>query len=561
MDGAPNNLDPAQSAVIYSNFVVLNTYDTLYSYKYLARPYELRPNLATALPEVSEDGLRYTIRLKTGVEFIDDEAFPDGKGREVTAHDVVYSLKRHFDPETRSQGSWLWAGRIKGLDDWGKDGADYSKEVEGLRALDSHTLQIELTRPYPQLTYTLAMGFSGVVPHEAVKHYGREFSIRPVGSGPYRLQSFNTAKAVLVPNPKFRQEPVDLEAEGYDPALHAGLGLERIDGRAPPFVDRLEIDFIQETASRWNSFNKGNEVQYSSIPVEQVPAVLASKQPIQLKPEWSDKYHWKSGVEAGFVYSGFNMDKPKIGYNDDPARAEKNKALRCAMIKAFDWTARNERFYSGIGLVFPGVVPPAAGDLFQDLPRDAVTRDVAGAKKLLADAGWTPENLPEITYGFTNAVTYRQFFEQWRGFMSDIGYPGSKLKPVTFATFGDYNKAIKTSQLDYISLGWGLDYPDAENTLQLFYGPNHTPGSNNSNYANPAFDALYEESSVMQPGPERDKLYLKMNQLLIDDCVVVSGLSRNRIFLWHKNVIGYPDREILGGFWLKYVDVAGPAAP
>ena len=46
-----------------------------------------------------------------------------------------------------------------------------------------------------------------------------------------------------------------------------------------------------------------------------------------------------------------------------------------------------------------------------------------------------------------------------------------------------------------------------------------------------------------------------MNQMVIDDCVVISGLARNKIHLWHKNVISFPDREIVGGFHLRYVDV------
>ncbi len=473
----------------------------------------------------------------------------------------MYSLMRHFDSKNRSQGSWLWAGRIKGLDDWGKDGADYDAEVAGLQALDSHTLKITLNAPYPQLPYTLAVGFSGVVAREAVEKYGRELSIRPVGSGPFKLERFDTAKAVFVPNRNFRQEPVDLKAEGFDPALHAGLNLQQIDGRSPPFVDRMEIDFVSETAARWNSFNKGNEIQYTHVPVEQVDTVLSSKSPITLKPEWSQRYHSASGVEAGFIYTGFNLDKAHIGYNDDPQRAARNKELRCAIRDAFDWSARNSRFYSGIGQVFPGIVPPAASELPNQLPRDSITRNLERARARLSQAGWTPDNLPELSYGFTNAVTYRQIFEQFRGFLGEIGYPSNKIKPVTFATFGDYNKAIKTSQLDVISLGWGLDYPDAENTLQLFYGPNHTPGSNNSNYVNEAFDALYRQSAVMQPGPERAALYRKMSELVIEDCVVMSGLSRSRVFLWHKNVIGLPDREILGGFWLRFVDVLSkPAA-
>jgi ABC-type oligopeptide transport system substrate-binding subunit len=106
-----------------------------------------------------------------------------------------------------------------------------------------------------------------------------------------------------------------------------------------------------------------------------------------------------------------------------------------------------------------------------------------------------------------------------------------------------------------VAKGWGLDYPDAENTLQLFYGPNASPGSNDANYRNPEYDALYEQTSVMLPSPERTALYRRMNQMVIDDCVAITGQSRTRIYLWHRNVIAVPDREIVGGFWLKYVDL------
>jgi hypothetical protein len=46
-----------------------------------------------------------------------------------------------------------------------------------------------------------------------------------------------------------------------------------------------------------------------------------------------------------------------------------------------------------------------------------------------------------------------------------------------------------------------------------------------------------------------------MNQLVINDCVAVTGLSRTRIMLWHKDIIAFPDREIVGGFFMKYVDI------
>ena len=73
-----------------------------------------------------------------------------------------------------------------------------------------------------------------------------------------------------------------------------------------------------------------------------------------------------------------------------------------------------------------------------------------------------------------------------------------------------------------------------KNTLQLFYGPNRSPGSNDANYNNPEYDELYRQASVMQPSPERTAIYRRMNEMVIDDCVAISGLSRKAIGLWHN---------------------------
>lgn len=560
MDQAPTSLDPVQAANVYANFVAVNAYDTLYGYKYLARPYELKPNLAADWPEISADGLVYTIRIKQGVHFVDDPAFPDGKGREVVAEDFVYSLKRHFDPKTRPQGAWFWSGRIVGLDDWKTAGSDYDTEVPGLRPLDDHTIRIELTRPYPQLLYTLTQGYSSIVPREAVEKYGKEFAVRPIGSGPFKVVSYDTSKIIFDRNPGYRQEPVDLEYEGYDPDKHGYTGVASIAGKSPPFVDRLEINFIAESSARWSSFTKGNEVQYSNLPNDQVDRVLESKAPLRLKPEYAEKYYSYAGVEAGFIFNTFNMDFPEVGYNDDPERERRNKALRCAIIKSVDWPRRNDSFYFGLGKVFPGIIPPAVPEYDQDLSTDSITRDVEGARRLLAENGWTADNLPELVYGETSSVNSRLLFEQFRAWLQDIGYPRDKVVLKQYATFGDISKAWKESRLPLISKGWGLDFPDAENTLQLFYGPNGSPGSNDANYRNPEYDRLYEKTSTMLPSPERTELYHRMNRMLIDDCVAMTGLARTRILLWHKDVIAFPDREIAGGFWLKHVDLVDGAS-
>lgn len=555
MDGAPGSLDPAQAGNIYADTLVVAIHDTLYRYRYLARPYELIPNLAAAMPEVSEDGLVYTIRLREGVRFIDHPVFENGRGREVTAADVVYSLKRHFDPASRSRGAWLWRERIEGLDDWGLAGADHDEPVPGLRAIDRHTVRIRLTEPYPQLTHTLANALSAIVAREAVESYGQEFGINPVGSGPFQLQSIDETRAVLVPNPQFERGRFSLAQEGYDRETQQAYGLEGLEGRPYPFLDRLEIHFITEPSARWSSFASGHEVNNVMVPNEQARRMLVSVDPVELEPDIRDRYHHLIEPEAGFVYYGFNMDNPDIGHHPDPDRDQANRALRCAIRDAYDWHARNQSFHFGMGQIFPGVIPPILDDFDPALDDASIRHDPDQARSRLSEAGWTPEDLPQLRYGLEASIHQRQMFEQFRARMAEAGLPASMFRARSFATFADLSRAVSNRQLDIFMMSWTLAYPDAQYNLQMFYGPNASPGANRFNYRNGEFDRLFEQASVLPPGSRRSDLYRRMNRIVIDDCVTISGLSRTRLHLWQNNIIMLPDREMLGGFFLQFVDV------
>ena len=94
--------------------------------------------------------------------------------------------------------------------------------------------------------------------------------------------------------------------------------------------------------------------------------------------------------------------------------------------------------------------------------------------------------------------------------------------------------------------------------MQLLFGPNQSPGSNSTNYGNARFDELYLATAAMQLSPERTEIYRKMNQLVVDDCVAISGISRNLLFLWNKDAIMLPDRSFVGGYFLRFVDVRTP---
>ena len=98
------SLDPADAASVYASRCVALVYEPLLEYDYSARPYALRPCLAAEMPEVSDDGLRYTFRIDTNATFTADACFGlDETGaplaRHVEAEDFVYSFKRLADEE------------------------------------------------------------------------------------------------------------------------------------------------------------------------------------------------------------------------------------------------------------------------------------------------------------------------------------------------------------------------------------------------------------------------------------------------------------------------------
>ncbi|QOC21909.1 hypothetical protein IC757_12845 [Wenzhouxiangella sp. AB-CW3] len=553
IDGVPASLDPAHAADVYSSTLVVNLFDTLYRYRYLERPYQLAPNLAADMPEVSDDGLVWTIRMREDAVFAPDPAFPDGTGRRVTAADVVYSLARHFDPATRSQGAWLWRDRILGLDQWVESGADPDQPIEGLQALDEHTLQITLKRPFPQLAHTLAMALSAVVPREVVESRGREFGTHPVGSGPFTLARRDESQAVLLRRPDFVRDPFDLAYEGHDPELHAELELEHLDGRHYPFVDRLEIHFITEPGSRWSSFAAG-EVDNVMVPPDQATRILSSRDPIRFTPEISQQYHSMASPEAGFVLYGFNMANQDIGHHPEPTRDQANRQLRCAMRDAFDWDRYNETFHHGLAQVFPGAIPPFVEAFDPSHGEDSIRHQPERAREHMDELAAT-EQLPRLTYGMEASVHQRQMFEQFRQRMVEAGLPRDHMQSRAFASFGEYSRAIAAGELDIFLLGWTMAWPDAQYALQLFYGPNAAPGANSFSYRNPEFDALFERATALPDGPERTALYRQLNDIVMDDCVFIGSLARTRLHLWHRHAHMQPDREMLGGFFLRFVDV------
>jgi len=545
----PRTLDPCQASDVLSGRVIANIYEALYEYHYLKRPYELKPALAAAMPEVSEDGLTYTIPIKRGVRFQDDLCFPRGKGREVTAEDFIYAIKRLADPANKPTGWWLFKGKVVGLDEFAEAAAqsrgepvDYDMPVEGLQALDPYTLRIRLKEPYPQLKYALAMSYTAAVPREAVEFYGEDFVNHPVGTGPFRLKEWSKRwRMILERNPTYRYDPYPSEGEPGD----AARGLLEAAGRPMPFVDEVYYTIVYESQPAWLYFKQGY-LGISGVGKDQFDEAITPAK--ELTDEFKRKgVRLLSQQDSDVYYIGFNMDDPILG---------PNKKLRQAISLAYDTEWDLEHLLRGQGISAQGPIPPGIFGYDPDFRNPYKAHDVEKARRLLAEAGYPGGIGPdgkrlELTYEIGQpgpaAIQAAQVFVQ------EMARIGVKIEIET-STWNEFLNKAHEGRLQFFSLGWILDYPDPENFLQLLYGPNRPPGPNNTRYNNPEYNALFEQMKSMENTPERLAIVQRMRDIVVEDAVWVPRFHTVDFILQHQWVKNYKPHGITGGY-LKYRDV------
>ena len=530
-------LDPLRAQDLYSNTVMGQIYEGLLAFHYLKRPLTVVPSLAEKMPEVSKDGLTWTFRIKPGVKFQDNPAFPGGKGRELTAEDFVYSFKRLADPRNTAEGFWIFDGKIVGLNEWGSavkaEKANYDTPIEGLKATDKNTLVIKLTGPYYQLPYVLTMPYAYVVPREAVEKYGAEFLNNPVGTGPFMLSKptdwVRNSKITLVKNPTWRGDTYPTEGEAGDKEK----GLLADAGKPLPFAEKIEYSELIEDQPRFQNLVKGS-FDWALIPKDNLPGTLdlATK---TLKPEYANKgLNLTLNPNLDVTYVGFNMLDPVLG---------KNKLLRQAMSLAHDSATFNQKFYNGMAVLAQGPVPPGMVSYDGGFKNPYQKADIEEAKKLLIKAGF-PEGkgLPEFQYEGLSDTTSRQISEYFVQQMTKIGI---KVKP-NANTFPELQSKIKKKKAQIFGIAWGADYPDPQNFFQLFYSRNAAEGgSNDTNFNNADFDKAYEAALKLPDGPERTALYQKMRDIVVEESPWIFNGHRTEAIVNHKWVKNFKYSDVI----------------
>jgi ABC-type transport system substrate-binding protein len=555
---AETGFDPVRVSDLYSNTVNEAIFEPLLTYDYLARPAKLVPATAEAMPEVSDNGRTYILRLKRGIHFTPDPAFK-GQRRELTAEDYVYTFKRFADPANRSPWAFMIEGHIEGLDEQieaakrsGK--FDYNATIPGMVALDKYTLRFKLKEVDYLFPYTLAHVPFGAVAREVVEAYRDDVQAHPVGTGPYLLKEWRrAARIVLEANPGYRKKTWDFQAtsDAWD-----GNVVSAMKGKTIPEIGRVEISIIEEDQSRWLAFSR-KELDLLGLPATFRQEVFDAAN--KLKPQWSEQgVTIFKAIDPDISYTFFNFRDPVVG-----GFAKEKIALRRAIIMGYNLEEeiRVVRKYQAVQAQMPipyGVVG------FDPRYRSINRYDPELANKLLDYFGYKkgangfrtlPDGKPLVIRQATGtSATDREFNELWKKSMDAIGIRMEFQQ----GKFADHLKATKACQLMMWGAAWLADYPDGENFMQLLYGPN-TGQSNNGCYESKSFDALYDKARALPPeSPERNRLFLDMARQMEVDGAWSLHVSRERNQMIRPWVKGYKKHPILNAeFVYMDVDLAG----
>jgi ABC-type transport system substrate-binding protein len=555
LNAAETGFDPATARDQYSNYIVQAIFEGLYTYDYLARPVKLVPQAADGMPEISADGKTYTIHLKKGIVFTPDPAFR-GKRRELTMSDFVYSWRRLLDPKLASPHSWLFEGKIVGFDQLAQDAQktgkfDYERKIPGFEIVDPYTLRIHLTKTDFNLGMILAHQPTVAVAREVVQKYADakgEVASNPVGTGHYKLAEWTRgSRIVLDENTEHLPEVWNFQA-GDDPDDQRIVA--QMKGKKIPQIGRIEVNVLLEDQSRWLSFQSGE----TDLFWLDGPLAPKAMQAGKLRPELAAQgVQLSRQVDPEINLYYWNLQDPVLG-----GFSKEKIALRRAIAMAHNVDEEIRIVWNGQAVRVQYPIPP--GVVGQDPTyRSLLQYDPALANKLLDQYGYkkgadgyrmTPQGKPLVVhYTSRNEASGVLQAEMWRKTYNSLSIHMENDRLI----FSDIMKTEKECKLASRIFQWIADYPDGDNFMQLFYGPN-AHQNNGACFQDAQYDKWYLASQQLPDGPERDALYHKMAREIEVQGAAMMGYARYRNMLAQPSVLGFKKHPILLQEW-QYIDI------
>lgn len=481
-------LDPARGDDINTYNVVRQLYEGLVDYD--PATMQVVPRIASSWT-ISPDGLLWTFEIRRGVRFIDDPCFPSGRGRELTAQDVKYSIERGL---TVSRGARSPTGLppIAGLP-WFLDGRE--DRLRGVTAESSSTVSVRLLRPDATLPYFLIRSVCRVVPREAVEAYGDDLGVHPVGTGPFRLVFWDALAGVLLArNREYWQHDADGARLPHLDSVH--LIPIRSDERNRLYAEG-KIDMVP---GERGMIDPASAVSDSGPTGGQLAGQRTERTRVQGGGGGRERETIRSRREQHFSINRLNTIYIRFDYRSrHPAIS--SRRLRLALSYALPRLSGTARI-AARGLFppgLPGFDPQSIGQ----------QTDPIRASALLREAGY-PEGrgLPEI----------RLAWRDWdsgtaREVTSGLQRLGLR---VGLKIYGDreYWPAVEAGGADLFRDGWMADYPDPQTFLGLFVSGSP---EDRGGFSDAAFNRLHEQFQTEKEPGKRVELARTLERMLLDD--------------------------------------------
>ncbi len=454
---------------------------------------QVKPLLARSW-EFSADRKTLSFTLRMDIFFHDDDCFPGGRGRRMTAGDIVYSFSRIIDKKTASPGAWIFNSR--------------ADSIAPFIAINDSVFQLKLKQPFQPVLGMLSMQYCSIVPHEAVEKYGTDFRSHPVGTGPFSFVAWEEGQALILK-----------KNEHY---------FERdVAGNALPYLDGIHVSFYDSKATEFLEFRQNRLDFINDIDPSFKDEVLTKTG--NLKPEWNHIIELQKHPYLNTEYLGILADTNNALLKNSPLRLLQ---IRQAINYSIDRKKMMLYMRNSIG------EPAESGFVPQGLPSFSSTAvrgysyDPGKAKALLAAAGFpNGAGLPEIKLLtipiYANIASY---------IANELKQAGITVKVEAIQKSLLLELTGKSEAL-FFRGSWIADYPDAENYLGVFYGKNPAP-PNYTGYKNKVYDQLYEQALAETNDSLRFRLYQQMDRLIVSDAPVVSLWYDMGLHLIHTNISG-----------------------
>ncbi len=442
---------------------------------------------------ISEDKLVYTFYLRNDVFFHDNILFEKGRGRKMTAYDVEYSFKRIINPATASSGAWIFNGRVD--------------SINPFKALNDTVFQLKLAKPFTPLPGLLSMKYCSVVPHEVVNKYGKDFRQHPCGTGPFVFKSWEEGQSLIM-----------LRNERYFEKDSIGNPL--------PYLDAVQVSFFNSMATEFLLFRQGKLEFINDIDASFKDEILTKSG--ELKREWEGKIILQKHPYLNTEYLGIVVDSTSSQIGSSPLYIKK---LRQAINYGFDRRKMMLYLRNSIGMPAESGFIPAGLPSFDSSVVKGYHYNPDKARQLLAEAGFSASQRPTVK--LLTIPTYAELASFIARELENIGL-SVKVEVVQKSLLLEQTAK---SQAPFFRASWIADYPDAENFLSVFYGPNPAP-PNYTKYNNAEFNRLYEKALVEVDDSLRIRLYQQMDQLIMNDAPVVP--------LWYDEAIRLVQPEVKG---------------